>query len=52
MRCNERLRSVTACAARRADPPTTDPFDRTFATQPTLAAVAELGVVRRRPRYA
>jgi hypothetical protein len=42
-RCSERLRAVTACAARHADPPTTDPLTAPSATQPTLAAFARTG---------
>jgi hypothetical protein len=43
MRCSERLRAVTACAARRADPPATDPLTAPAAMQPTLAAFARTG---------
>jgi hypothetical protein len=43
MRCSERLRAVTACAAGRADPPTTDPLTAPAAMQPTPAAFARTG---------
>jgi len=43
MRCSERLRAVTACAADHADPPTTGPLTAPSAPQPTLAAFARTG---------
>ncbi len=43
MRCSERLRAVTACAASHADPPTTDPLTAPSAPQPTPAAFARTG---------
>jgi hypothetical protein len=42
-RCSEQLRSVTACAAHRTDPPTTDPLTAPSSSQPAPAAFARTG---------